>query len=790
MTISVGDAAILRYPYTRRTNTTLNIADLELVGTAEIDTFSVTYPRGSYPVINTAGNIATGSVWADGKRGQVVRIVSPSGVVKFDGILRRANSADTVYIAGHVQGDAGLASEFAIPIAQNDIVSVYAQQAPQSFLSALSPEGILLKRFDIPFNASDPQTSSPKPQVNIGVDQQYRVTAGGSVTGVPLDASDSYSWIGSTLSYSWELPVGVTLASGLLTDPSITVDIDEGQHIIVCRVEDDVTNEPARGRRTFYVNSPDAPAFSDEYTVSRIDEFRLTRSGWQASFTVSGDIPVERLYTGAAVLFTYDLVYSQDGITWVQTDDEQCSRRSYKGYIHSFSDVLWTLNGRIKSVTFVVKSLLNYLDDIPIASQAIQYADPPTNWQQSPYTDLDSLLQIVMRYHSDVLNEDGDLYRFGLTELVKPIHAVNAGAFSGAMKEIAANRLGGNIGNISNGQMYMRPHRSYENDSFRSSQTARYTFIKNDLTGGLFRYSLNELMRYSQTNGAFFISGINGEPILSVRGLGAPMQGAGINQTPVFVASTQGDGLARVGHDHQNKNRRFDKITLFTYADGVVEPAYLDAFTIDLDELDALESGVLDQKTFIPVEVRYRFPDNLNSGIPPLVEIDLEPETKGLPATKVTAKPIGGWPFTYDFTLTDGGFINSDPYGQWTNGVGWEGGGDGDPDLWLLYIDRYITPTLITQVRVIFECVYVGSDYGFDGVILRDAGSNYIDGDWLDSDFSAPTPTLGELMTLTLNYSGTTETARVHLTLQSSDLNDHWFVIKSIRFRGVGPVPF
>lgn len=724
MAISAGDITILRYPFVRRTDTTLNIAPLVAQVTAEIDTFTATYPRGSYPVTNTSAG------WADIGAGKLVRITdSVTGAIKFEGITRLGNDATNVYIAGHVDGDSGIALEEASDIVAGDDVTVYQNQIPQTFLSRLASDGTLYKRYDVEFNVSDPQTSRPRPQSNLGSDKQYRVSAGGTKTGIILDGSSSYSYISGTISYEWVLPAGVTITSGTTTSSSITVSMDEGIHRIRLRVTDSAitTNPSSQGNRYYYINSPDEPAFSDDYPVSNINNFILTREGWTAQFTVSGGqdgIPTTRLFTGASVLFSYNIEYSQDGLTWTQTTEEALNRRFYKGYIYTFDDIRYTPNGRIEQVTFTVKSLFFHMDRLPIASQVIVYDATPANWQESPYTDINRLMYTITRYHNDVMNEDNDITLYADNyNYITPLHSINHGSLSSAMRAVVQKRLGCNLGNLSDGTLYMYPHRSYEDSTFRSSQTSRFSFTTQDIFGDSFSYSLNEVMKYQQTNGSFFISGTTGTPVIGIRGLGAPMQGVSINQLPSFFAKTKTEGLERIGHDHQNKNRRFDSISLTLLNDGVVEPAKMDVFNFDLDTIDALDKDVLNNKMYIPIQARYVF----NGNEPPIITVDFEPETEGKPATELN----GGNAYLWDFTVSDGGFTGNFD-GTWVTGEGWKNSAsNGDLEL---YKSTASSTTTVLSVTVNVEFVTpssdtldsLGSGWLVNGIRTTDTGGNEI----------------------------------------------------------------
>lgn len=669
MAISASDITKLRYSHIRRKNTKLNIFEPEFAATATIDTITGDYPRGSYPVTSTSVN------WTNFGAGYLVRISdSVTGVIKFEGITRLGNDANNVYVAGHVSGDTGLAQEEAYTVTAGDDVTVSRVQIPQTFLGRLGADGTLYKQFDQEFDLADPQTGRPRPQVNFGGDRQYTVSAGGTKTGIVLDASSSFSWLGNSISYEWVLPTGVTITSGVDTDASITVSMDEGVHRIRCRVTDSgiATLPSSQGNRYYYINSDNEPAFSDEYTVENINSFVLTRDGWQAQFTVSasaGGIPTSRLYTGAPVLFSYDIEYSQDGRTWVTTDDEELNRRYYKGYIRRFDSVSYNTEGRIDRVTFTVQSLMIYMDALPIASQVILYDATPTNWQESPYTDINRLMHTIIRYHSDVVTEDNDLSIYAdNANYISPIHAVNQGSLSAAMREVVAKRLGCNIGNLSHGQMYTAPHRSYEDSTFRAAQTSQFTFTTQDVFNGQVSFAIDQVMKYQQSNGSFFVADTTGTPVIGIRGLGAPMQGGSINQIPSFVALSKTEGLERIGHDHQNKNRKIQTITLSTFNDGIVEPAALEAFTFDLDSVDAMNTGVLNNTVWLPIEARYNFPDNSMSSVPPRIEIDFEPETEGQPASELIPSNLPA--YTWDFTDNDGGWTLG-LYGAYVANEGW-----------------------------------------------------------------------------------------------------------------------
>jgi hypothetical protein len=145
-------------------------------------------------------------------------------------------------------------------------------------------------------------------------------------------------------------------------------------------------------------------------------------------------------------------------------------------------------------------------------------------------------------------------------------------------------------------------------------------------------------------------------------------------------------------------------------------------------------------------------------------------------------EPPTGWCYTFDFTLSDGGWeLNENPRGEWINGVGWSKT-SWENQICGIYIVREFTETVVTRVDA--------------EVTLISADGNRISRSWVvnnDVVQFEPFESTATGTDMTLTGEGNATADRIDITLKTRNggcLPGTEAIIKSVTVWGEGVNPF
>lgn len=694
--ISSPDAAIIR-KQSAPFPVFVNLMPLQLIATATIATTPTVFPSYDLEVTGTSAGWNTPGV---GIESQFVRVEKPDGTLAFEGILRRNVTATHVRLPARNQGDTGIARHFTETIEAGDIVRIYNTRIPKSMMSTLDEDGVQYKRFDHVFNG---ETDTPKPIVNMGSSQHRRVDATTGTAIFELDSTGSFSWDGNSLIRTWELPTGVSLVSGTLADTAITVEAEPGYYVVALRIEDSVTEEPQRSYRYLFATDGlygDAPAFSDRYALVGIEGDTQTAQGRRMSLVFEIDASESALfftdvYTGAQVHVQEQAAFTDDDWRTQETPDAGLVTE-YVGYIRSV-DVSTTYES-IHRVVLHLESPLMYFASLPIAAQHVIEEDPPSNWQRIPtrFAHMAFMVFYMIEYHFPSLFQITDVDFGDFDTLKRDAMSVRDGTALDAVTQIMNLRTLSNIGCLSNGKILLRRHPWIESTAYRNALDVVWTWQAGDLNPE-FGYAQDAIMRFGVTEGAAFIYGSAGTTT-TVRGWTggfAQKQGSGKQMLPNdLIATSEADALAVIGNYDQLTNAPTPQFVVDVVGNiDVTEPAMMEPHVMDLSAYDPMPSARSEifsaTGRMLPTAVTRNWTVD-DEGAHKTIQVTLQPETKGAPAT---VKP------TYEIAApVTGEIILPDATGCWN---------------WQTYSDA--TPSNWTSLGVVDTTGWTGTTTGLTG---------------------------------------------------------------------------
>ena len=441
-----------------------NIFPLESVATAEVDVTPTDYPLGSVQVKNTSAG------WSDIRIGQAIKITDSLGRLVTYGVVRKAPTSTILYLDQKSRADGGQATNIAIPIEEDHVITVYSYQPLWALLSRIK-NGVFYKQFDIPYDGSG---SNPSPVCNIGSWRVAEADSTGYAT-LSFNNDNSFAWLSKTIStYSWVLPTGASLVSGTLTSASITVSVPEGFHLIRCTITDS-GGATQTGTRPIWVNGSTFKPISETVSFEILSDSQ-DRTGRNMSVKFYGDIDnVDIMQGGAIILKEYSLFDDETMSDGVLTD-------TFVGLISDEAPLFDNIGGD-KSVSFELKSPWSIMNIIPMVSQAILEKASPAKWTEVK-TGLGTpsgIVWYILKHHSTYL----DMFDFfklpEATEPRKKNWGLNGSTITEYLEQ-CGKIIAGNIGCVSDGSLYLRRDPNIEDNTFRDALDVRMEINPDYLT--------------------------------------------------------------------------------------------------------------------------------------------------------------------------------------------------------------------------------------------------------------------------------------------------------------------
>jgi hypothetical protein len=688
----------------------LAIWPLIVAGTAKVNgTLDYDDPVTAIPIDTISTDFLTNT-----RRGMLVHITR-SGVLIYRGISRLPPTATELFLEAMREGDTGTAELFATSIADNDDVTFYYSRGPGSSLSHLDETGELFKRRDVPFDTSYPQSEFPEPHARFGPHRHVRIAPGGTAT---LEFSDtSIDFKGDALDRVWRPPDDFTQTVGDEFDADVTYTAPAGNYLMGMTarradtpVED--TDSALGFRYVMVTDGPngDNPAFSDLYRVSAA-EIRADRVGVTATFEIkcnAGDETglLNYLYPGAFCLFQETPRHSADG--WATEGEATAGEvTTFCGHLRRYDRVDVDYRG-VQTWRVTFESWLKYAAALPMPTQVVRVATPPTKWYEAhpDLMDIGAILWLWIFYHTD-MGRLYDIYFEDVRSFHLPRISVDRGTLLGSFQQVIERVTGANIGCASDGALYARRHGSYETDATRNAIPTVWTWNAGDIEAGI-EVSRDPLMKVGQLRGAGMVSTTSDtdyDAYAAEAGYLAQAQAVGRQEMPGFIAVSAADVQARVGHAWTNMNRPVEYIPVTVLGQrDVIEPALMEWHVLNVDTYAPLEKTAFGTtRRTLPLAVSRTYTIT-PTGVTKRITAQFEPETKGKPAPMVprtggTGAELGNpmpvlpvvdvtvppdeedpcaedygwvWCHQYDFTASNEGFaVATLGWGEYLGGSGW-----------------------------------------------------------------------------------------------------------------------
>lgn len=652
MSISGGDALILKYPSQALESWQVNVFPKRVIATATIDGTPAanTYPFGELTVDGTSG-------WSLIREGMLIEI-SRDGEVYYTATARKdydASAPTTLYIPWTSYGESGRGRETALAFEDGDDVTVYDVRVPWEFRSRLDPETKL------PFKMGDQtvyyedapsisRTEYPQPVVNIGAWRRGVVDPDTGVATLTHSAAASTVWRGSDFTVLWSLPTGAALVSGYnLTDETIEVEYDAGVYIIGCTVTEVGGSTPARTRTGYrYVWAIDGDTqkdTSDRVAILPSDDVSDYDNGRNLTLTFEGTNLSDILYTGAPVLMTTRYAYSND--RWETRENlDGVTVSSYVGYVSKFTTVFD--DGDIQRVVATVVNPLQSCAKLGVADYALRIKPVGNRWFKSIVAGgrmghVGYFVYWIIQHHAPFFLTLHDYDWGDFDDFRAKAFVINSASIGDAIRNAAGYCLGGTAACTSDGTLKLKREPAYESDAYIAALDNRWTIDVEHIDGQI-EYQRDELPDVYQAEGAFAVSANTGviEIQVGFKNLYAPGQGTQKASIPDHIALSAADGAARTGHYLQALNAPTPSLELLLSGmQDVIDPAEPVIYTLDLSNYDAMNTPLLASTLFTVQRVTRDWTDN-GVGWDVRTRLTVKPLTRGKPSLLQALPGVGG----------------------------------------------------------------------------------------------------------------------------------------------------
>lgn len=665
MGYSSADITRLRHPH-HASRVVLNAVPRVVVASAQINQTAFTYPLAALTVHNTSTNWLTESLV-----GRMVTIGTAPGLDDVTtGIIRKAVTADTLYLDAKGLGDSGYARDIRQPIQHGHYVTVYKWRPAWGVYSSIRG-GVFYKAFDQPYVD---EGLKPAPVVRMGAHRAAPVNPNTGLATLTFDASASTAWGGDAITaYAWNVDGG-TIVSGAGTS-SIIATFPAGFYEVRCTVT--AANGKSRtGYRYVWANAATGQwvAFSDRYRVG-IDSDTQDRHGRQMTLTFPETISDE-LFPGQGFLLSEYPTFGGESL------DGTLVSASFFGYA---ADLEIARHRRGQTITLNIGGPLHMAASVPTASQYMEEIPYPRNWTQvtRALSNPPGAAWYAAAYHAPYLVDGHDmLFDAALLSLRRKIYTLQNKTLQAQLDDIG-KLVSGVVGARSDGAIRIVPHACYLTTAQRNALAERWTWGAGDIA------DISQALAYrpgiGTVNGyAFAYTGMGeGIPLASRAPGWIQGQGSGEDSLTVTVAAADGQTeLNRItGHHYAYVNRRVGNFTLNVVGNrDVAEPCDVDVwhrFQVAA-AYDPLNVGW--NTRILPVRVTRQWePVNQKS-----LRVEFEVETFGHPGVTVPVNRGGA-----DTYMTNQwNPANSDP---------WE---DKEPDF---------PPDIQNAIGVVFACNEAGA---------------------------------------------------------------------------------
>lgn len=634
MAVSTTDAALLRSAR-HRVALTLNAVPLVVVGTAQINQATFSYPCAEFTVDTTSTDwltlVQVGMAFSVG--------TTPGGSEITWGVVRKAPSGSTFYPDAKSLGDAGYASDIRLGYGENQYVTVYAHRPLWSVLPRLANK-VFYKQHDLAY--SD-QGSSPAPVCNIGQHRQawLGLTDGveDTTTQLTFSAANSFAWGSKTLSgYAWvveDYEGGASSFVGGSTTEDVTIEFSAGFYIVSCTLTDSASKTHTASRYV-WVNdrAGNYPSFGDTYAFT-IGSDAQDRIGRRVGLTIHGDVTTDELYPGQFFLLSEAAYYNRETLT-----DDTVRVRSFAGYAPDVNTTRELKTGRIE---LALDSPMHYARRLGAASQYIIEKASPANWTEftSALSHPAGALWYLFQHHAPAFFAMHDyVFDAGVATLRRQVFKFDGATSIGSQVDKLQDMGLGVAGSKSDGTTAFRSNALYMDNDDRNNLDILFTWNETDIQPPL-TMPVNFTMPSGVVRGyAFSYAGGSAATPFASRAPGAT-QGQGAGQSDFTFTVTASEGQTRVnevtGHRFAIENGRTQPFTTKPLGNmDIVEPVEVSTWNVINVPATYDPLGVgLSNVRVIPIRVTRQWKLSERGSIVKAVEIEWQRETFGQPGITV-----------------------------------------------------------------------------------------------------------------------------------------------------------
>jgi hypothetical protein len=614
-----------------------------VVATATINQTTFTYPVAALTVASTSG-------WANIKTGMLVFIGTAAGLYDVGiAVVRKAPGASTLYIDAKSLGDPGRGENYCLPLQPGQHITIIKHYPLFSIYSRIYNQ-VFYKLFDVPY--SD-QLINPDPVCNVGPWDWAFVGPSNTAT-TTFSCASSFVW-GNKIKVAqvWDIDGGTLAGGSSLSDEEIEVEFDPGFYIISCTITDSGgKSHTARTYRWICTRSgADAP-FSYRYAVNMASD-RETPKGRDLRIRFSDNTPA---------INEQDLTFPTQGWLYAETPrfgGEEVSEGvivdKCVGYLEAKSH---SVQRGITDSTIEIKSPLQYILDMGIATQSMSETSTPTNWAEIPVTLSNpyGALWYVLHWHCpNFLSNHDYIVPDDYLKLRKQSFVLPADNFGGQIKAIEDLSVG-NVGCRSDGALVLEQHPfKWLSNTERASLTTRMSLQQRHAVDESLEAGFNWKGKVSSVTGYSFAfdGGAEAVPFGAIAPGRNASQGSSKPTFPTFivpVSENQGRTSQVVGNVFALENRERPTVRLTVDRN-------LDVFTCaNVSEMYLLDIEAL----YIGGEAVRAVPTNITRtwtqrgrGWEKRIVVDFDLEAFGQPGEVINIPRSAAWNWIYDGWLPE-----------------------------------------------------------------------------------------------------------------------------------------
>lgn len=424
----------------------LNVMPKTVIGTARINQSLFQYPLGGVTVDTVALNGGLSDL-TEVPAGSMVYIGTSDGDNDIlTSFARKQSIVTELYIVGKSFGDTGQPVAIAAALADDQYVTVFAQQPIWPLMSIIRG-GVLYKNFDIEYTD---QNNNPSPIGNIGTWERHDCPVGGTVD-VTFAEGDSVYWPGyANDGYQWSqrngsyLTSGASVVGGGETTSTVTYRFDPGFYIVSLEITSD---NGSTHIATKYVWAVDGVVEKD-FDGWHIKKDSQDIFGRTISLDLSGAFDLDDLMPHTAAMFSEVPTFNGETVTTGSTVTKFC------GFLENYRTERNV--PVINKTDFEVVGPGVLLKMIPAAAQYIRHSADPAVWYELEpgMVDTNGRTWYTLNYHCPAILALFDFVVLPSDSLVRKTTTTNSDTIMGQIEEQANQRV--SIGWLSDGTLIIK----------------------------------------------------------------------------------------------------------------------------------------------------------------------------------------------------------------------------------------------------------------------------------------------------------------------------------------------